>query len=403
MTATTLGPGKAASAPADPDGPVGLHDRVASVAAVAAEHAQRHDRDATFPVEALAELRRTGLLGLLVPTRDGGLGGAVKDMVEASTVLGRTDLSTAMIFAMHCQQVATVVRYAHGPLRAELLPQIAAGQRYLASVTTETGKGGHLLSSQSPLGTEGGDLLVDRFAPVVTGGRHADGYLITVQSPQPDSEHQVSLVYARRDQLTVERHGRWQPLGMRASDSGALRLTGRVPPHQTVGAHGSFATMAKELFAPMAHLGWSACWLGTSAGALSRVLKLLRSPQGRNRTDLGSDLLLTRLAETRQRLDAVHALLQRAQRVVAAGGDLSLPRVQLLLNTLKVTASEDCHQAVQILIDALGMRHGYLGDSPTGLERALRDLRSASLNYSNDRLRLADGRLALLDPEVRFG
>ncbi|MER6528166.1 AMP-binding protein [Streptomyces sp. NPDC001508] len=52
--------------------------------------------------------------------------------------------------------------------------------------------------------------------------------------------------------------------------------------------------------------------------------------------------------------------------------------------------------------DAVGMRHGYLKDSPTGLERALRDLRSASLNYSNDRLHLVDGKLALLDPEVRF-
>jgi acyl-CoA dehydrogenase len=54
------------------------------------------------------------------------------------------------------------------------------------------------------------------------------------------------------------------------------------------------------------------------------------------------------------------------------------------------------------LIDAVGMRHGYLKDSPTRLERTLRDLRSAPLNYSNDRLHLSDGRLALLDPEVRL-
>jgi alkylation response protein AidB-like acyl-CoA dehydrogenase len=73
----------------------------------------------------------------------------------------------------------------------------------------------------------------------------------------------------------------------------------------------------------------------------------------------------------------------------------------MLLNALKITASEECHAAVQDLVDAVGLRHGYLKDSPTGLERALRDLRSASLNYSNDRLHLADGKLALLDPGVR--
>jgi acyl-CoA dehydrogenase len=48
------------------------------------------------------------------------------------------------------------------------------------------------------------------------------------------------------------------------------------------------------------------------------------------------------------------------------------------------------------------MRHGYLRDSPTRLEQALRELRSAVLNHSNDRPHLADGRLALLDREVRF-
>jgi acyl-CoA dehydrogenase len=36
------------------------------------------------------------------------------------------------------------------------------------------------------------------------------------------------------------------------------------------------------------------------------------------------------------------------------------------------------------------------------LERAFRDLRSASLNYGNDRLRRASGALALMDSEVHF-
>lgn len=401
MSAPALAP----ALPVEPTAPLtaaGLTQRTDQVVAVAAEHLARTDRDAVFPIEALAEMRRTGLLGLLVPETHGGLDGTTEDVVTASIALGRVDMSVAMIFAMHCQQVAAVVRYGNERLRDELLPEIAEGRIYLASVTTEAGKGGHLLTSESALAAHDGELLLDRFAPVVTGGEYADGFLVTMQSPAPASPNQVSLVYAHRDQLTVERSGDWQPLGMRASHSVALRLTGALPAHQVVGRHGDFRTIVTTVFGPMAHLGWSACWLGTAAGALSRVVKLLRGPQSRGRVNLDSELLLTRLSRARQRIDAVYALLARTRHVVATAGDLSTPRVQLLLNGLKITAAEECHQVVEDLVDAVGMRHGYLKNSPTRLEHALRDLRSAALNYSNDRLHLADGKLALLDPEVRL-
>ena len=382
--------------------PARVTDLADEAARVAEEHVVRTDRDAVFPVEALDELRRGGLLGLLVPAEHGGLDGTLADVVDVGIRLGRVDMSLAMIFTMHCQQVEAVVRYAREPLRSDLLARIAAGQVYLASVTTEAGKGGHLLTAESALHDDGGLLAIDRFAPIVTGGAHADGFLITMRSGEEGSPNQVSLVYADREQLAVSGSGDWQPMGMRASHSIPLKLVGSVPAHQVIGEPGAFAEISKSTFAPLAHLGWSAAWLGTAAGALSRVLRLLRSPQGRSRFDLGSELLLTRLSSARQRLDGVHALLRRTEDVVRTSPDLSAPNVQLLLNALKITASEQCHAAVDELVAAVGLRHGYLKDSPTRLEMALRDLRSAALNYGNDRLHLADGRLALLDPEVRF-
>ncbi|WP_030800245.1 acyl-CoA dehydrogenase family protein [Streptomyces sp. NRRL S-337] len=383
--------------------PLDLTDRLAAVTEATEEHLARTDRAAEFPVAALDALRRTGLLGLLVPVTHGGLGGTARDLAAAAQTLGRSDMSVGMIFAMHCQQSAALVRYGNERLRKELLPRIAAGECYLASVTTEAGKGGHLLSAQAQLAAEQGELVVERFAPIVTGGVHADGFLITMRSPGADATaHEVTLVYAHRNQLDITASGDWQPMGMRASHSAALTLTGRLPAHHVVGESGEFHRIATTVFGPLAHLGWSAVWLGTAAGALSRVLRLLRSPAGRARFDLTSELLLTRIARSRQRLDTVHALLQQALHTVESGADLSAPARQLQLNALKITASEECLAAVDDLITALGLRHGYLKDSPTRLEHALRDLRSAPLNYSNDRLHLADGRLALRDQGVSF-
>uniref|UniRef100_A8M852 Acyl-CoA dehydrogenase domain protein n=1 Tax=Salinispora arenicola (strain CNS-205) TaxID=391037 RepID=A8M852_SALAI len=379
-----------------------LDTLVNRVAAVAAAQADATDREARFPTEALEEMRQTRLLGLTVPREHDGLGGSLADLIDVTERLARSDMSVAMIFAMHCQQVAALVGYAGQPLRDELLPRVAAGEVYLASVTTALGTGGSLLNSAEELAMRDEYLLLDRFAPIVTGGGYADGFLVTMRSPDAMTDTQVSLLYADRGQLTIEATGNWQPLGMRATHSGALRLRGTLPAYQVVGEHGRFHEIVSATFGPLAHLGWSAAWLGTANGVLSRVVSLLRDRRTRGSLKLDSELLLTRLADARQRLTAVYALLGHTAQVVQRGENLTHPRVQMLINGLKVTASEQCYAAVDDLVEAVGLRHGYLRDSVTRLERALRDLRSASLNYSNDRLRIPSGKLVLLDPEVRF-
>ncbi|MFJ4877316.1 acyl-CoA dehydrogenase family protein [Streptomyces sp. NPDC088745] len=397
MTATSTAPAAAGRGGA----PLPFAALVEEAAEVTAVHARRTDTEAAFPAEALDSLRRTRLLGLLVPAAEGGLGGDLGDVLTATRRLGREDMSLAMIFAMHCQQVAALVRHADGKLRDDLLPRIGRGETYLASVTTEAGKGGALLTATAPLRQREGHLLLDRFAPIVTGGAHADGFLVTMRSPDSDNENDVSLVYADRSQLEVASAGRWDPHGMRASHSGALHLRGTVPEHQVVGEHGRFRDIVTRTFGPLAHLGWSAAWLGTAEGALARTVGMLRSARTRGSLSLDSELLLTRIARVRHRLEAVAALLAHTLDTVTHE-DVSRPRVQLLVNGLKVTASEQCHAAVHELVEIVGLRHGYLRDSPLALERALRDLRSASLNFSNDRLLLADGKLTLLDAEVRL-
>lgn len=375
---------------------------VEQVRAVARDGADRTDRAAAFPVDALAALRDTGLLGLTVPDRYGGSGGTIADLVDVTETLGRADMSVSMIFTMHCQQVAAIDSHGSEKLRAEVLPAVARGEVYLGSVTTEPGTGGHLLTSDSALVAEDGVLRIDRDAPVVTGGPYADGFLITTRAPDATAPTQVDLVYAARDQLELEVIGDWQPLGMRATHSVPMRLRGAVPEWQVVGGHCGFRTVATAVFGPLAHLGWSAAWLGTAAGALSRVLHHARGAAGRRQFDSSSELLRVRLATIRGRIDTVHALLRHTVAVVESTEDRSAPKVQLLLNTLKIRAADECFTAVHELVELTGLRHGYLTGSPLALERAFRDLRSASLNYGNDRLRLANGSLALLDPEVRL-
>lgn len=373
-------------------------DAVGLTCSVAREHARQADLSARFPGQALDAMRQSGLLGLMVPAEFGGGNGTLTDLADTTIELGRADMSVAMIFAMHCQQVIALAQYGSERLRAHVLPAVADGKMYLASVTTEARSGGHLLTSQAPAEQVAQGLRIDRDAPVVTGGAHADGFLITMQAPGATSPTQVDLIYAARDQLQLDVRGDWDSLGMRATESVPMRLTGLVPDWQVIGDHGDFRTIAARIFAPVAHIGWAAAWLGAAAGAHSRVVRHLRAGQ----SSPGSELALAHLAGARAGLDVINALLRHTVQVVTAGPDTSAPPVQLLVNTLKTEAADRCLAVVNELMELTGLRHGYLTSSPLYLERTFRDLRSASLNYGNDRLRLANGSLALLDSGVRL-
>lgn len=363
------------------------------------EQAAETDRAARFPADVVRELRASGVMGLLVPPEYGGPGGDLGDLVALAGLIASGCASTGMIWAMHSQQVDCVVRYGGAKLRDELLPRIAAGEVYLASVTTEPGKGGHLLTGRAAL-TEDMDLLrFEREAPIVTGGGQAEGFLVTMRESPNAADHRVTLCYAERDQLALDRIGTWDTLGMRGTDSGAMRLRGAVPAHQVIGSPGDFRSIAVECMIPAGHLGWSAVWLGAARRALSDVLTMNRARANRQ-----SDLAAERLARARIDLDLVAAYLGAVRDEVLAyrndGTSLAGTATQIHLNNLKVVASELTFRAVDQLVQIAGLFTGYRRDAEIPLERIFRDLRSASLNYSNDRLLTMNGALTLLDRTV---
>ncbi|MPY57522.1 acyl-CoA dehydrogenase family protein [Streptomyces spongiae] len=379
-------------------------EKADALVSLLAENAAKVDAEAEFPVENLCALRESGYLGLLVPTEYGGMGRGLDDMVEVARSLSTGCLSTAMIWAMHCQQTDVLVRHADAGLRAELLPRVAAGEVYLASITTDTNKGGHLLAAQDSLAHRGELLTLHRDAPVVTGGVHADGFLITMRAHQEAREHEVTLVYANRKDLSVQQTHEWRTLGMRGTHSVGLRLSGQVPAHHIVGAPGRFREVAADSMVPTGHLGWSACWLGAAQGAFSRLVRKLAASAHKGGTDLSSPLVQERVARIRLDLELVSAYLSKVREEVSAlresGRRLDAPSVQIHLNTLKLAASELTFQAADRMVQLAGLSTGYSGDSPIPLERVFRDLRSAALNYANDRLLTANGALSMLDRAV---
>jgi acyl-CoA dehydrogenase len=374
-------------------GPAGLAGAVEDLRAVGTALDTGADPDGT----ALAVLARHRLMAHLVPAGLGGSGAGAAGLVAAARELGAVSPAVAVMWVMHCQQVAVVDRHAAEPLRSAVLARLAERQELLASVTTEPGKGGHVLTAVDALDAADGTVRFTRRAPVVSGGSHAGGFLVTMRRGGDAVADDVVLVHCPRERAGAQVVGRLDMLGMRGTGNVAMTLDAAVPPDHVIDPPGGFSRIATTTMAPLGHLGWVAAWAGAARTALRHTVDGVRRGGAARR----GDLVLARLARARARLDTVEALLaatlsEYTGRLDRDPGLLGAAEFQIAVNNLKVVGSEQAFAVADDALELAGLAGGYRRDAGP-IERIFRDLRAATLMYSNDRLLLASGRLALVD------
>ena len=142
-------------------------------AEVAAAHAADVDRNARFPHEAIDALRDARLLSCYIPTDAGGAAASLVEVASAVEELGRHCASTAMIFAMHQIQIASLVRHGRSSTLQDLISESAESQLLFGSATTEAGIGGDVRSSSCAVETTGDSFTLKKNAPVISYGAHS--------------------------------------------------------------------------------------------------------------------------------------------------------------------------------------------------------------------------------------
>lgn len=376
-------------------------DALAAARRAAQEVARRFaasvDAENRFPAESVEALRETGLLSLLVPAAAGGAGARFADACEVGIALGRECVSTALVWAMHSQQIAIMADHAAAQWR-DALSDVAGRGALVASATTEPEKGGSLLLARAALRAEGERVRVERPSPVVSYGAEADYYLVTMRRGPSSPETDACYVLLARGDGRVT--GGWDAMGMRGTRSVAMHFEADVPRGRVLDA--DFRHVVTATAIPAAHLGWTSAWYGAARGALDSFLELLRG-DARERRRFASDLFSTRLAEVRLSLDLLEAMLRgligryEVMRAAAAPPEAYADADwAVALNGLKVAGSRITFAAADTLIEIAGLARGYLRSDALGLERVFRDLRSATLMVNNDHLLQTNAKQMLL-------
>ena len=376
----------------------------AAAARVAAAHAEAVDREARFPAEAIAALRDSGRLGLLVPAELGGLGGTLADATRDCFAVARGCGSAGMVLAMHHSQMACLVAHAgEQPWQRDFLGRAARDGLLLASVTSEEGVGGDIrrsICAPEMDDADGRARLVKR-ATNISYGAHADALLLTARrGPEAAEADQLLWVLGPGD-FTLERTGGWETMGMRGTRSEAFVARARAAPEQALGT--GFGAIATETMTPVTHILWAGLWIGIAADALDRARAAVRAKARKARPGMGLGATgAPRLAAATERLLGAEALLATAlRRYGEPGGPLSREVLALEVNMLKTTVSEAALDTVGQCLIACGLS-GYRVDGPHALSRHLRDLWSAPLMVPNDAIRAANATLTL-GPRPQLG
>ncbi len=368
---------------------------------VAGPNADDVDRRARFPQETVDALREQRALSAFVPTELGGDGVSFEALAAACFELGRRCSASAMVFAMHQIQVVTLVRHSEpGDFFESYLRELVDEQRLIASVTSEVGTGGDMSRSIAAITPAGaGRSTLEKQAPTVSYGAHADDLLITARSAPDSRDGDQVLVLTHASQTTMELKGTWDPMGMRGTCSPGFVVRAELADEQVLST--PYSRVGPESMVPVSHVLWSHLWLGIATDAFDRARAFVRAaakakpgeevPMAQQLSHLHSQLTLLR-AEVHSGLSEYCAAWDDREQ-------LSTLRMVLRFNNLKIAASE---QAPRICQEAMGVCGivGFKNDSPYGVGRQLRDAMSAVLMVANERLHKTNASLLLIAKDV---
>ncbi|MFM0286645.1 acyl-CoA dehydrogenase family protein [Paraburkholderia megapolitana] len=364
------------------------------VATIAAQHADAVDREARFPVEAFDALRREHLLSAFVPVEAGGAGLSLADIAVICETLGQACASTAMVYAMHQIQVACIEAHGSDSLwQRALLAQLVERQWLLASATSEEAIGGNMRTSACAVEIDAGRFRIEKLAPTISYGAHADGILVTARRTAESPAADQVLIVALREDTQLERRGGWDSMGMRGTCSEGFRLVASGAVEQILSV--PFADIADQTMLPVSHTLWAAVWTGIAGDAVNRAKAFFRAqargkpgsmPPAGVRLAQAVGLLQMMQARLSVSLDAARA----AHHARHGGNRADAPLSALLgfasdMNTLKTSISATALQVVQEVLMICGMA-GYKNGTEYSVGRHLRDLYSAPLMINNDRI-----------------
>jgi len=356
-----------------------------------AARASEHDRDGTYPFEAIDALKAVGYFVAPIPLDLGGLGvSSAHDLVVASSRLARGDASVAIGVNMHLVAVLNMERRRRDAVAAgaerrarafgSSLEQIARDGVVLAAAISERGQDLTRPGTRATR-TESG-WRIDGRKMFCTMSPAATDLYVAVTYLDEEGVERYSYAMVPTDAPGVVVNDDWDALGMRASGSNSVSLDGVELPES--GVRGGFRAgdplpyMERNLVAGLFHAAAS-LGIAESADAIARA-----SVAGRINGDARPRMLV---ADNAVDLAASRGVLSRAAALIddhhadTPASDQAADRLGALFAEAQAAKAFVNEAAARIVDRALALSGGagYVNGSP--LARAYRDVKAGSFMH----------------------
>lgn len=365
---------------------IGLTERARRAAKTAAEFADQVDTKGCFPNEGMEALKAERLMGIMIRPELGGEGVSLTEVADVCAILGQSCAATAMTYAMHQIQIASLADYAVGSAWHEAFQKrICDEQLLIASATSEAGIGGNLRNSLCAIEVDSDTVHLTKDATVISYGADADAIMVTSRR-HSDAAHsdQVATIFLK-EQYTLEQTSKWDTLGMRGTCSDGYIFKAEAPASQILPR--PFAEIAAQSMLAVSHLLWGALWYGIAADAVARAQSFVKTAARKSPGQVPPGAL--RLAEASSLLQLVKANvvagLKQFEGCKGNSDALNAMSFSVAMNNVKIGTSQTILEIINHCMLICGIA-GYKNGTPFSLGRHLRDAHSAQLMISNDRI-----------------
>jgi alkylation response protein AidB-like acyl-CoA dehydrogenase len=328
--------------------------------------ASARDEEARFPSELIPRMADLGLFGINIPQEYGGAG---LDALGATIIIeevARFDGALALIVASHNSLCAGhILSFGSETQKQRYLPSLANGKKLGAWALTEPSSGSDAAALKTSATFDADHWVLNGEKQFVTQGSTAGVYVIMASTDRSQGKRGISAFIVDRETPGLSVCKVENKLGMRASDTAALRMEGaHLPKDNLLGdRNGAFENLSRILQG--GRVGIGAMAVGIARGAFEEALKYAGEREQFGKFISEFEAIQWMLADMATEIDAARLLVQRAARLKDAGQPFSQAASEA-----KLYAAETAMRATTKAIQIHG-GYGYLKDYP--VERYFRD------------------------------
>jgi alkylation response protein AidB-like acyl-CoA dehydrogenase len=335
-------------------------------------HVMEWDEASEFPLAAVKELGKLGLMGIVYPAEYGGAGMGYVEYVTAIEELSRVDGSVGIIVAAHTSLCSNHIYLAgNEEQKRKYIPRLATGEHIGAWGLTEPGSGSDAGGARCSAARKRDSWVINGTKTFCTNGHYADVVVVIAVTDKTAHTHGLSAFVVEKGTKGFLAGKKENKLGLRASDTAELIFEDCVvPAANLLGKEGDGFIDAMRVL-DGGRVSIAALSLGMAQGAYEAALKYSKQRKQFGKAISEFQAIQWKLADMATEIDAARLLTLRAAAMKDAGMKTTLES-----SMAKLFASEVAVRCANEGVQIHG-GYGFIKDYPA--EKFYRDVKLCTI------------------------